>query len=317
MVAGKVALSDDCCCGAVGGVGACCYGTWPDKICADVGSESECDALEGDFHPGRSCDDGIDCTEGACCEGVDCTITAEAECAGEFQGYGTTCDPNPCEEVPTGACCAGTDCTIETPEGCAGLGGTYLGDNTECLELTCACPCGFDAFDGSGRKFLRYNREISGEFDLTEVNECPAPDGFTYTVNANASATFEEHYEPDGFGGCTLVVDIDSSSSDRTETLNGSVIVSCSTSDLGCFCNVVIPEHNQCTGQVDYCHSCGLTTGLCDPVVDSATMQTANCDLSDSCDVITAACTGDHHAHCDRTGSYIVIETLSEECLPI
>ena|GEM_PF-993409 len=44
---------------------------------------------------------------GACCQGLDCTVTSEALCiaaGGDFQGGGTTCEPNPCG--PTGACCA-------------------------------------------------------------------------------------------------------------------------------------------------------------------------------------------------------------------
>jgi len=35
-------------------------------------------------------------TSGACCVGEDCTVTAPASCAGDYQGDGTDCDPNPC-----------------------------------------------------------------------------------------------------------------------------------------------------------------------------------------------------------------------------
>ena len=41
--------------------------------------------------------------KGACCVGETCSITTEGECAGVYQGDGTTCEPNPCEEVDCGS----------------------------------------------------------------------------------------------------------------------------------------------------------------------------------------------------------------------
>ncbi len=48
MVGGKVALSDDCCCG---GAGACCL----DGVCTSK-TAAECAAIGGEFHAGVSCD---------------------------------------------------------------------------------------------------------------------------------------------------------------------------------------------------------------------------------------------------------------------
>jgi hypothetical protein len=49
-------------------------------------------------------DYAIDCPApptGACCINGDCTITTEADCAGDWQGPDTVCDPNPCPPTAT------------------------------------------------------------------------------------------------------------------------------------------------------------------------------------------------------------------------
>jgi hypothetical protein len=38
---------------------------------------------------------------------------------------------------PTGACCVATSCTVETEADCTGMGGTYLGDGTDCSGNPC------------------------------------------------------------------------------------------------------------------------------------------------------------------------------------
>ncbi|MDP7028759.1 MAG: hypothetical protein QF733_00895 [Phycisphaerales bacterium] len=45
---------------------------------------------------------------------------------------------------PTGGCCTGITCTVMTEAVCAGVGGTYLGDGTDCS----ADPCGQTAIGG-------------------------------------------------------------------------------------------------------------------------------------------------------------------------
>ncbi len=65
----------------------------------------------------------------------------------------------------TGACCVDTDCSIQTESDCTDMGGTYQGDDTTCDPNPCGmvdCPCGFDAFDGSGRRFLVMTAVMSG-----------------------------------------------------------------------------------------------------------------------------------------------------------
>jgi len=81
---------------------------------------------------------------GACCASSGaCTYTTESECAGQggaYQGDFSSCDPNPCQAVPTGACCVGADCTIHTVADCQAMGGNYLGDNTTCSPNPCVVP---------------------------------------------------------------------------------------------------------------------------------------------------------------------------------
>lgn len=66
--------------------------------------------------------------------------------------------PSPPPPTATGACCVGSDCSIETEEDCVGMGGDYQGNDVPCDPNPCPLPscngCGFEAFDGSGRKFL-------------------------------------------------------------------------------------------------------------------------------------------------------------------
>lgn len=105
--------------GGGGGVGACCY---DDGTCDDL-SETDCTDAGGNWQgEDTTCDDTGVCV-GACCEGED----------------GTTCVDN------------------STPDSCAADGGTWTDFGITCDSSPCVLPpcsgCGFDAFDGSGRKF--------------------------------------------------------------------------------------------------------------------------------------------------------------------
>jgi len=65
----------------------------------------------------------------------------------------------------TGACCySDGTCAITTADGCTG---TYQGDGTVCDPNPCLqeCSCGFDAFDGSGRRFLTRTFNLVVHYD--------------------------------------------------------------------------------------------------------------------------------------------------------
>jgi hypothetical protein len=78
--------------------GACCFGT----ECV-ITTQANCEANGGEW-VGGPCEDDT-CQEpppeGACCRGIVCTIETQANCeagGGEYQGDGSPCQPNPCEE---------------------------------------------------------------------------------------------------------------------------------------------------------------------------------------------------------------------------
>lgn len=118
------------------------------------------------------------CCCGACCDSEgNCTVTLESECLGpvlEFQGKGTTCDPNPCK----GACC-GSDgsCTEVTEEECDDSGGTFQGAGTSCDPNPCECVINDDCcvagyfFQKSGVSYGPY--ATSAECASAAAIECP------------------------------------------------------------------------------------------------------------------------------------------------
>ena len=87
------------------------------------------------------------CECGACCEADgSCEVTPEFYCDAtnrrvwydfggpevEWQGVGTTCDPNPCPQP--GACCDGGECSQTLEENC---GGVFQGEGTTCDPSPC------------------------------------------------------------------------------------------------------------------------------------------------------------------------------------
>jgi spore coat protein A len=78
---------------------------------------------------------------GACCAALGtCSIASSIGCTvagGNYEGDGTTCDPNVCP-VPTGACCgADATCSVAGMLACATSGGSYQGDATDCSPNPC------------------------------------------------------------------------------------------------------------------------------------------------------------------------------------
>jgi hypothetical protein len=89
----------------------------------------------------------VPCECGACCEADgSCEVTPEFYCDAtnrrdwydfdgpevEWQGVGTTCDPNPCPQP--GACCDGGECSQTLEENC---GGVFQGEGTTCDPSPC------------------------------------------------------------------------------------------------------------------------------------------------------------------------------------
>ncbi|MCH2137293.1 MAG: hypothetical protein MK101_12075, partial [Phycisphaerales bacterium] len=81
---------------------------------------------------------------GACCVGSSCSVGTEASCnanGGDYQGNGTSCANNPCDQPPAiGACCIGTSCSDLTSDECNNAGGDYYGDGSSCANVSCEEP---------------------------------------------------------------------------------------------------------------------------------------------------------------------------------
>gem|GEM_PF-975596 len=147
-------------------LGSCCR---LDGSCGDDVLASQCTGAGDFFRADTAC--STECGPvGACCAGGACTIEFAANCAGVYQGDGTTCDVDACTlgsccqadgtcrdgEVasqcsgagdffragtacgtpcgPVGACCDAGACTIEFAANCAGV---YQGDDMTCDVETC------------------------------------------------------------------------------------------------------------------------------------------------------------------------------------
>jgi hypothetical protein len=119
----------------------------------------------------------------------------------------------------TGACCIGEACSILSAADCAAAGGVYQGDFTPCFPNPCAttmppcCPGSFEAFDGSGRKFL--TRTWVGSFS-DHCGDC--------TADGNAVRT--DFYDPDDCGSglfceCSGTVEDSIRGSASTDVCNG------------------------------------------------------------------------------------------------
>jgi len=99
--------------------GQCCY------LSGACGGDTKCmcEYLGGNFIEAGEEDV---CQTGACCQGSTCVVRTKCSCSqlgGAFQGYGSSCTPNPCT---SGTCVAPGDCDI----------GTY-GELAQCCNGTC------------------------------------------------------------------------------------------------------------------------------------------------------------------------------------
>lgn len=117
--------------------GACCrLGD-----CLTLVEPSVCESIDGVYAgDGTNCADQV-CISGACCIAAtgECVQNFEFQCVvmgGNFQGPGSTCEPdNPCPQ-PLGACCFDTVCLGDQLEAqCMGSGGEWAGPGTNCDDL--------------------------------------------------------------------------------------------------------------------------------------------------------------------------------------
>lgn len=114
--------------------GACCVGSG----CLTLVEQDPCEQIGDYAGDGTNCNDDV-CVAGACCNLLtgECIENFGFQCVAlggdfEYQGPGTTCDPNPCTQ-PTGACCFGTLCFAgQTRLECTDAGGDWIGPWIDC-----------------------------------------------------------------------------------------------------------------------------------------------------------------------------------------
>ena len=215
---------------------------------------------------------------GACCIDGNCSIASQVGCllsGGDYQGDGTTCDPNPCPTTPSGACCVGSDCSIQTESNCSDMGGVYQGDDTTCdpnpCERTGAC-CHDDVCDieteadcaGSGGVY-------HGDDTVCDPNPCVAPccEGCYFLSEDGSGRRFKTlHAEWSGhadYGSFTI---------DFSGTTDGSY----NGCDLTCSCSGSASSSNGGSGTFSGC-GLGLNDSFCDVVND---LVTGSCQYTDN-----------------------------------
>ena len=118
---------------------------------------------------GCPCCHGACCTDGSCQPGVNCyDCVAEG---GEWQGAGSTCDPDPCDECETDEDCTECEETFAPVSGCSGISD----------ELRC-CPEGSAGWvDDAGD--ARFGRCLEDCEDPLEDGESPGTTTTGYCCN--------------------------------------------------------------------------------------------------------------------------------------
>ena len=124
--------------------GACCL---TNGTCSEM-DEQTC-IVQGTYQGDDTLCIEVSCPEpsGACCVGDTCVedtpqSTCEGIMGGTFQGAGIPCALVQCEEPPTGACCLVNGTCSEMNEQTCSIQGTYQGDDTLCIEVSCPEPSG-------------------------------------------------------------------------------------------------------------------------------------------------------------------------------
>ncbi len=174
-------------------LGACCYVEtilFPLGTCDDLVTEAECDALQGHFRAGKTCDvEGI-CTGGCCSLGGSCVIEHVSICLDSikpnvYRGDGTGCcdDENQCNGLETcdtnGDCQSGTapicddgvPCTVD---GCdPSTGCTRTPDDSLCFDED---ECTLNERCDPDRGCVSDTKDCSDAHDCT-VDRCVSPTG--------------------------------------------------------------------------------------------------------------------------------------------
>ena len=121
--------------------GACCE---RDGGCVENKTQTECEALDGEYKGGDTDCAGVTCT-GACCLNPDGSCQdskTEEQCvdtlAGSYSGGGSTCAAVDCG----GACCLpDATCEFKSPAGCIAVSGEFTFLGAICDDVVCGGAC--------------------------------------------------------------------------------------------------------------------------------------------------------------------------------
>ncbi len=163
----------------------------PDQgaVFADDSIPSELDPIAALGSLGFRLDGNTPCSSsdapGACCYADgSCEVVFESDCSlggGDFQGAGTSCDPNPCSAPGIGACCFDDgSCALRTVAECDNAGGAYQGDGVPCDPNPCGGPSGACCLS-DGSCLVTTGSGCSGDYQgdgtTCDPNPCPQPTG--------------------------------------------------------------------------------------------------------------------------------------------
>lgn len=130
-----------------------CYDADADIDGDGVVGLSDLSALLDEF--GADCSDTGQVTGACCFASGNCSVLRRFECeriwGTEYQGDGTTCDPNPCMPPPLGACCFedGSCVELSRTECQFVLGGNWQGPGSTCTPNACPQPGACCFLDGT------------------------------------------------------------------------------------------------------------------------------------------------------------------------
>lgn len=269
--------------------------------------------IEGDIFHGYAVnvpqcpapEEGSPVITGACClpDGT-CEEVTVSQClidGGTF--VGGLCVDADCQ--PTGACCVGSDCTIETESDCTDMGGTYRGDDTTCDDVVCCPNCcpdvsGFDAFDGSGRKFLTLTTVYSLSYSNSGDSNC------AHGISISANYTIVSTYGPADCGADPCSCDLKCTGVGHSEYVcQQSLGTSTCTSNIVSLCE---------NPDIDECFTWDTTIVQADGTVihtDVACMQGLGYGILDGIFTVDSAT----QRHQGATNGATWVQTLSDECL--
>jgi len=229
--------------------GACCE---RDGTCVENKTETECQALDGEYKGGDTICAEVTCT-GACCMNPDGSCQdgkTEEQCVdtlgGSYNGGGSTCAEVDCG----GACCLpDATCEFKSPAGCIAVSGEFTFLGTVCDDVVCGGACCL--WDATCQQTMTEADcdALSGHFQglgiaCDDVTCCPDPFADADTdgdVDQKDFGLFQVCYSGSGNAyeeGCGCF--------DRDETPDGDIDADDFAAFVACYSGPTVPANRAC-----------------------------------------------------------------------